>query len=47
MYHVHCRAPSRMTVGLRQVALHNQARAVLHQGKANEGRQRPGARDVL
>ena len=45
--HVQCGAPFRVTVGLRQVALHDQAGAVLHQSMADEAEHGAGAGGFL
>ena len=47
MHHVQRGAPFGMAVGLRQVALHDQTGAVLHQRMADEAQHGPGARRLL
>ena len=47
MDHVEGGAPFRMTVGLRQVALHDEPVPVLHQGMAHEAEHGAGSRRFL
>lgn len=47
MDHIHCRAPFRMTIGLRHVALHDQTRAVLNHRMPHEERNRACAGGLL